>query len=99
MNVQVYDVGGGVTVIMADAMVSWQSPRPTAEVIPASVTTVTIAASASRRAARRSRTGVRLGHDEALVPSEGPLRGLVKRARPIRRSASSTAVPSASCWS
>jgi len=35
MNVQVYDVGGGVTVIMADAMVSWQSPRPTAEVIPA----------------------------------------------------------------
>jgi hypothetical protein len=45
MNVQVYDVGGGVTVIMAAAMVSWQPPRPAAEVIPASVTEVTIAAS------------------------------------------------------
>ena len=45
MNVQVYDDGGGMTVIMADAMVSWQPPRPASEVIPASVTTVTIAAS------------------------------------------------------
>jgi hypothetical protein len=45
MNVQVYDVGGGVSVIVADAMVSWQPPRPAAEVIPASVTVVTIAAS------------------------------------------------------
>ena len=44
MNVQVYDVGGGVSVIMADAMVSWQPPRPAWEVIPASVTVVTIAA-------------------------------------------------------
>jgi hypothetical protein len=43
MNAQFYDVGGGVTVIMADAMVSWQPPRPAAEVIPASVTAVTIA--------------------------------------------------------
>jgi hypothetical protein len=45
MNVQVYDDDGGVTVIMADAMVSWQPPRPASEVIPASVTAVTIAAS------------------------------------------------------
>jgi hypothetical protein len=45
MNVQVYDVGGGMTVIMAAAMVSWQPPRPTAEAIPATVTTVTIAPS------------------------------------------------------
>ena len=45
MNVQVYDVGGGVTVIMADALVSWQPPRPAFEVIPASATVVTIAAS------------------------------------------------------
>jgi hypothetical protein len=43
MNVQVYDIGGGATVIMADAMVSWQPPRPASEVIPASVTVVTIA--------------------------------------------------------
>jgi len=27
MNVQVYDAGGGVTVIMADAMVSWPPPN------------------------------------------------------------------------
>jgi hypothetical protein len=45
MNVQVYDAGGGRTVIMADAMVSWQPPRPATEVIPASVRVVTIAAS------------------------------------------------------
>jgi hypothetical protein len=44
MNVQVYDAGGGATVIMADAMVSWQPPRPASEVIPASVAVVTIAA-------------------------------------------------------
>ena len=45
MIVQFYDEGGGVTVIMAKAMVSWQPPRPAAEVIPASVTEVTIAPS------------------------------------------------------
>jgi hypothetical protein len=45
MNVQVYDAGGGITVIKAAAMVSWQPPRPAAEVIPASVRAVTIAAS------------------------------------------------------
>ena len=45
MNVQVYDAGGGITVIKAAAMVSWQPPRPATEVIPASVRTVTIAAS------------------------------------------------------
>ena len=45
MNVQVYDAGGGITVIMADAMVSWQPLRPATEVIPASVRVVTIAAS------------------------------------------------------
>jgi hypothetical protein len=44
MNVQFYDAGGGATVIMADAMVGWQPPRPASEVIPASVTEVTIAA-------------------------------------------------------
>jgi hypothetical protein len=42
MNVQFYQEGGGQTVIMAEAMVSWQPPRPAAEVIPASVTEVTI---------------------------------------------------------
>lgn len=42
MNVQFYDVGGG-TVIMAQAMVSWQPARPASEVIPDSVTVVTIA--------------------------------------------------------
>jgi hypothetical protein len=35
MNVQFYDVGGGVTVITADAMVSWQPPRPASEEITA----------------------------------------------------------------
>jgi hypothetical protein len=45
MNVQAYDVGGGMSVIMADAMVSWQPPRPATEVIPAGVRLVTIAAS------------------------------------------------------
>lgn len=44
MNVQFYEAGG-VTVIMADAMVSWQPPRSAAEAVPASVTAVTIAAS------------------------------------------------------
>jgi hypothetical protein len=43
MNVQVYDTGGGTTVIRAEAMVSWTPPRPAAEVVPASVTVVTIA--------------------------------------------------------
>jgi hypothetical protein len=43
MNVQFYDAGGGMTVIMADAMVSWQPRRPASEVIPASVRAVTIA--------------------------------------------------------
>jgi hypothetical protein len=45
MNVQFYDAGRGGTVIMAEAMVSWQPPRPSSEVIPASVTEVTIGAS------------------------------------------------------
>jgi hypothetical protein len=45
MNVQAYDAGGGTVVIMADAMVSWQPARPASEVVPASVTVVTIAAS------------------------------------------------------
>ncbi len=45
MNVQFYDTGDGKTVIMAEAMVSWQPPRPAAEVVPASVTAVTIAPS------------------------------------------------------
>ncbi len=45
LNVQVFDAGGGVSVIMAEAMVSWQPPRPASEVVPASVTVVTIAAS------------------------------------------------------
>ena len=44
MNVQFYDAGGGMTVITAEAMVVWQPPRPASEVIPASVTEVTIAA-------------------------------------------------------
>ncbi len=43
MNVQVYDAGGGMSVIMADAMVSWQPARPATEVVPASVNVVTIA--------------------------------------------------------
>jgi hypothetical protein len=34
MNVQFYDAGGANTEIMADAMVSWQPPRPVSEVIP-----------------------------------------------------------------
>jgi hypothetical protein len=42
MNVQFYDTGGGTTVIMAEAMVVWQPPRPASEVVPASVTEVTI---------------------------------------------------------
>jgi hypothetical protein len=44
MNVQFYDAGGGTTVIMADAMVVWEPPRPAAEKVPDSVTQVTIAA-------------------------------------------------------
>lgn len=42
MNVQFYDTGNGQAVIMAEAMVEWQPPRPAAEVIPSSVTEVTI---------------------------------------------------------
>lgn len=45
MNVQAYEAGGETVVIMAEAMVSWQPPRPAAEVVPASVTVVTIAVS------------------------------------------------------
>jgi hypothetical protein len=45
MNVQVYDAGSGMTVIKAEAMVSWQPPRPATEVIPATARAVTIAAS------------------------------------------------------
>jgi hypothetical protein len=45
MNVQFYDTGGGGTVIMAEAMVSWQPPRPHSEAVPDSVTEVTIAPS------------------------------------------------------
>ena len=45
MNVQVYDAGDGMTVIKAEAMVSWQPPRPATEVIPAGVRVVTIAPS------------------------------------------------------
>lgn len=45
LNVQFYDAGGGTTVIMAEAMVSWTLPRPAAEAVPASVTVVTIAPS------------------------------------------------------
>ena len=44
MNVQFYDAGGAMTVIMAEAMVAWQPPRPASEVIPASVTEVSITA-------------------------------------------------------
>lgn len=43
MNVQFYQEGGGQTVITAEAMVSWQPPRPATETIPDSVTEVTIA--------------------------------------------------------
>lgn len=43
MNVQFYQSSGGSTVIMTDAMVAWEPPRPAAEVIPASVTELTIA--------------------------------------------------------
>jgi len=43
INAQFYDVGGGETVIMADAMVAWVPARPATEVIPASVKVVTIA--------------------------------------------------------
>jgi hypothetical protein len=45
MNVQLYDAGSGMVVVMADAMVSWQPSRPVSDVIPASVRAVTIAAS------------------------------------------------------
>ena len=44
MNVQFYDAGGAMTVIMAEAMVAWQPPRPASELIPASVTEVSITA-------------------------------------------------------
>jgi hypothetical protein len=43
MNVQAYEMGGGMTVLAADAMVTWQPPRPATEAIPASVRMVTIA--------------------------------------------------------
>jgi hypothetical protein len=42
LNAQFYDVGGGVTVIAVDSMVAWEPPRPATEVIPSSVTVVTI---------------------------------------------------------
>jgi hypothetical protein len=49
LNVQVYQAGGGTAVIMAAAMVTWQVPRPAAEVIPAGVRAVTIASNGSWR--------------------------------------------------
>jgi len=42
LNAQFYAVGGGETVIMADAMVAWEPPRPAAEAVPSSVKAVTI---------------------------------------------------------
>ena len=42
MNVQVYDVGGGRTVIMAEAMAAWEPARPAGEVIPGSVRAVRV---------------------------------------------------------
>jgi hypothetical protein len=45
LNAQFYDVGGGLTVIAADAMVAWEPPRPATEAVPASVTAVTITGS------------------------------------------------------
>lgn len=45
MNVQYYEVGGGVTVIMADALVAWEPPRPASEAVPASVRVVTVTGS------------------------------------------------------
>jgi uncharacterized protein YceK len=42
LNAQFYAVGGGETVIMADAMVAWVPPRPAAEMVPSSVKAVTI---------------------------------------------------------
>ncbi len=42
LNVQVYDVGGGQTVIMAAAMAAWEPPRPAGEVIPGGVRAVTV---------------------------------------------------------
>lgn len=43
MNVQFYDAGGGQSVIIAEAVVVWQPPRPESEVIPAAARVVTIA--------------------------------------------------------
>jgi hypothetical protein len=48
MNVQFYQSGGGTTVIMAAAMVSWQPPRPAAEAVPASAVAVTITPAGGR---------------------------------------------------
>jgi hypothetical protein len=42
MNVQVYDVGGGQTVIMAEAMAAWEPPRSAGEVIGNGVRAVTV---------------------------------------------------------
>jgi hypothetical protein len=53
LNVQAYQAGGGMTVIKAEAMVSWVPPRPAAEMIPSSVRVVTIAASGPWRASPR----------------------------------------------
>lgn len=59
LNAQFYDAGGGETVIMADAMVAWVPPRPATEVIPASVTVVTIADNGSDQATITSVPAVR----------------------------------------
>ena len=50
LNAQFSDVGGGVTVIAVEAMVAWEPPRPATEVIPASVTVVTITMAAPKQA-------------------------------------------------
>ena len=59
LNAQFYDVGGGETAIMADAMVAWVPPRPAAEVIPAPVTVVTITDNGSDQATITSAPAVR----------------------------------------
>jgi hypothetical protein len=45
LDAQFYDTAGGMTVIAADAMVTWEPPRLATEAVPASVTEVTVTGS------------------------------------------------------
>lgn len=73
MNAQFYDVGGGETVIMADALVTWEPPRPATEVVPAAVTVVTVTGSSMAHPKQATITSVPVVRQLAALVNGLPL--------------------------